>query len=328
VERIVYVLGAGFSAPLGIPVVRDFLLRAKDLYFSDPAKYADFHEIFQTIEGLASVKNYLNADLFDIEEVFSIIEMQRQLGLGRPDVSKFIADVVQAYTPALPPPVRGGSREQVWGQIATWHGYGAFAMALARLKPMSQGGGTYPCELASEHLRYDVVTLNYDKALELPLDQLISASQSLSPGVYQRPSTRDTPLANCRTAIMKLHGDARLGTIVPPTWDKSVRDTVRIDWEWAYHALQQANHVRILGYSFPETDTYFRYFLKAALSRTVHLKSIDVVTLDPEGRTRRRCADAFAFKFTRFQEKSMQEYLAKAHGQSNLEGAHAAIMTY
>ena len=32
-EKITYVLGAGFSAPLGIPVMRDFLTKSKDLYF-------------------------------------------------------------------------------------------------------------------------------------------------------------------------------------------------------------------------------------------------------------------------------------------------------
>ena len=36
-NRVVYVLGAGFSAPLGIPIVRSFLEKSKDLYCADSA---------------------------------------------------------------------------------------------------------------------------------------------------------------------------------------------------------------------------------------------------------------------------------------------------
>jgi len=31
-ERVVYILGAGFSAPLGLPVMNDLMIKAKDLY--------------------------------------------------------------------------------------------------------------------------------------------------------------------------------------------------------------------------------------------------------------------------------------------------------
>jgi len=35
-EKVVYLLGAGFSAPLGLPVMSNFLEKSKDIYFADP----------------------------------------------------------------------------------------------------------------------------------------------------------------------------------------------------------------------------------------------------------------------------------------------------
>ena len=45
-EKVVYLLGAGFSAPIGIPVMRNFLTKSRDLYYSDQSKFAHFQEIF------------------------------------------------------------------------------------------------------------------------------------------------------------------------------------------------------------------------------------------------------------------------------------------
>lgn len=42
-EKVVYILGAGFSAPLGLPVMSNFLVKSKDLYFSDTEKYKRFN---------------------------------------------------------------------------------------------------------------------------------------------------------------------------------------------------------------------------------------------------------------------------------------------
>jgi hypothetical protein len=58
-ERVVYLLGAGFSAPLGIPVMSNFLTRSKDLYFTDPARFDHFKEVFDTINELSVIKTFL-----------------------------------------------------------------------------------------------------------------------------------------------------------------------------------------------------------------------------------------------------------------------------
>ena len=66
-------LGAGFSAPLGLPVMSNFLVKSKDMYFGDPVTYRQFDTVFKTIEELSIIKNYFKADLFNIEEILSIV---------------------------------------------------------------------------------------------------------------------------------------------------------------------------------------------------------------------------------------------------------------
>ena len=48
-ENVVYLLGAEFSAPLGLPVMKDFLLKSKDLYFQNRDEYGHFVEVIEEV---------------------------------------------------------------------------------------------------------------------------------------------------------------------------------------------------------------------------------------------------------------------------------------
>ncbi len=76
-ERVLYILGAGFSAPLGIPVMHNFLLKAKDQHALGPAQ--SFADVFRLVDSMSKVKNFCTAELFNVEEVLSILEMQEEL---------------------------------------------------------------------------------------------------------------------------------------------------------------------------------------------------------------------------------------------------------
>lgn len=75
-SKIVYLLGAGFSAPLGLPVMSNFLERSKDLFAAAPDDFAHFAEVFSQIGAMAQAKNYLDVDLFNIEQILSILDME------------------------------------------------------------------------------------------------------------------------------------------------------------------------------------------------------------------------------------------------------------
>ena len=102
-EKVVYILGAGFSAPLGLPVMNNFLTKSKDMYFINSEKYSYFKNVFEMIKEMSVTKNYYSTDLFNIEEILSILEMQESLKGRRLKKSfiNFIKDVIEYYTPNI-----------------------------------------------------------------------------------------------------------------------------------------------------------------------------------------------------------------------------------
>ena len=101
-DKIAYVLGAGFSAPLGLPLVSNFIRKSKDLYFEEPDKYSHFLEVYKLIDAIARAKNYFATNLFSIEEVLSILEMEDVASGDRKRSKQFIQflrDTIESYTP-------------------------------------------------------------------------------------------------------------------------------------------------------------------------------------------------------------------------------------
>lgn len=58
-ERIVYLLGAGFSAPLGLPIMSDFYFKSQDMFMAEPDKYSHFKEVFDTIRDMSHYQELL-----------------------------------------------------------------------------------------------------------------------------------------------------------------------------------------------------------------------------------------------------------------------------
>ena len=100
-EKVVYVFGAGFSAPLGLPVMSNFIEKSKDMYFSDETKYIGFDKIFRYFAQLSNLKSYYESDLLNIEEVLSIIEtiqITESLDI-REELINYIKRVINQYMP-------------------------------------------------------------------------------------------------------------------------------------------------------------------------------------------------------------------------------------
>ena len=174
-DRIVYLLGAGFSAPHKIPTMSGFYLRSKDMYFQDPQKYKAFFSVFRKVAEMAKAKNYYSTDLFNIEEILSILEMEESIGAGkyRKAFVKYISDVVADNTPSF------SSRSKVpqeWhDDLFNHHSYYAHFVANlmnARISVgVAEGHGISDLRIhttrdQNRKAEYSVVSLNYDLVLE------------------------------------------------------------------------------------------------------------------------------------------------------------------
>ena len=319
-DKVVYLLGAGFSAPLGIPVMSNFLTKSRDLYRSDTTRFAHFKEVFDTISELSVIKNFYSTDLFNIEEILSILEMREYLegSTLKDSFLQYIRDVITHYTPAClpcgPNKLPGNWNDWLFSDpddrsSRRWEGYGRFVGNLCNLEftqRQPRGGGLSYAEIdcvqtASAETQYSIVTLNYDCVPE--------SIVSFINGNYSR-SRGDIALR-----ISKLHGSIDSDVIVPPTWAKGVNKTIVPAWKQAYEDLTQANHLRIIGYSLPTADAYVKYLLKSAVIRSEHLKTVDVLCLDDERSTVKQRYDEFmAFTYYRFINRSFLEYLDAVAG--------------
>ncbi len=297
-EHVVYLLGAGFSAPLGLPVVANFLLMAKDLYFGDRQRYQHFAQVFSEIANLSRIKNVLNADLYDIEEILSILQMQDHLGSKsrESEFTQLIRDVIEAYRPALVRPQHASYwyDDFLGGRDCQWQPYAQFVAHLFNLHvrvPQAPNALLSLTQDQTPKFTYDLISLNYDQVCEKVATYFQELGHTGAWLSFRRSKDDQELMASFRRPLLaKLHGTVDGQTIVPPTWSKALSLAVVDQWQAAQAALRKANHVRVLGYSLPTGDSYFRYFLKSALVEAEHLKTFDVLCLDHDDSVHQRWA--------------------------------------
>jgi hypothetical protein len=364
-ESVVYLLGAGFSAPLGLPVMTNFRVKSQDMYFDDPEKYAHFQDVFDTIKDLSVIKNFFDANLYNIEEILSILEMEEHLeGRGlRESFVRYIVDVIQHYTPPIrdyPNGLPGNWYDVLFSPGIEQRAYSYFASALLNLRLVTSQGlsrgqryapGNYSNLMMASNpnprVRYSIITLNYDMVLENIAD-FIGGHFQVEPNAAAFSSSTeqlDRELAPgyegpLSVSMAKLHGSVHNGVIVAPTWNKSVNREIVPAWKLAYHALANATHLRIIGYSLPTADAYVKFLLKSAIKQNRRLKAIDVLCRDSSGHVRGRYDEFATFYAYRFVNADVMEYLQTHLGQykswhedwsvgyvfDRLEAAHVEFM--
>jgi hypothetical protein len=316
VEKVVYLLGAGFSAPLGLPLMKDFLIRSKDLYAQDSKKFASFKDILDTINQMHVAKSYYETDLFNIEEILSILEMEDMVkGGSRAELfSNYIKAVIEACTPPMDPhrlDKRPPSNydESIFGPMqSVINHWGRFVASLIgmRFKTEKHETAGRPttsvvcCKPELPDCDYSVITMNYDLIIE-------NCIRHVDTHFEKESDCPKTLLENLR--IAKLHGSVD-SHLIAPTWKKWALAELEEQWKQAYSMLSQANYIRILGYSLPSSDSYVRYLLESAVLKSPNLKRIDVICLDDtSGSVRKRYDSFIKFNFYRYRNADIRDYI-------------------
>lgn len=328
-NHVVYLLGAGFSAPLGLPVMRDFLLKSKDMFASDPKEYASFRAIFELIKQMGSIQSYYRANLFNIEEILSILEMDQQVsGKRSRRFAKYIADVVRFYTPpdptADPPKFPGNWHERPMTNNMQWLPYFYFAANLLRIRmrqDLSNANRTFPINPDNSNSNvYSIVTVNYDLIFEKLSQYLTRFFPNEGRLEFALRSAPVSATDHHLVPLTKLHGSVDADNIIAPTWNKTVARGMLEVWAAGHKLLSSANEIRIIGYSLPVADAYIKYLLKSAVVTAPHLKQIDVLCRDGDGATRDRYREFITFKYARFVDGEIQDYLEAVRNETCTRG--------
>lgn len=306
-NNVVYFLGAGFSAPLGLPVMSNFIEKAKDIYFGNEEGYEYFKRIFSMINELGVLKTYMDINLTNIEDILSLLEMGFTVGQnmkGKEEYVRFIKQTIQHYTPAL-------STEDITNSLLSQHygknwvktgknvelhtKYGNFVASLLDISLRNEQSTFGPrySHLNKSDNTYSIVALNYDNILE----NIVSYIQKLFPSHTQYA-----------LRYAKLHGSINTDIILP-SWNKSENSILLGAWKAAYEYMSNANHIRFIGYSMPQTDAYIKYLVGTSLKDTKHFKKVDILCKDPDGSTQLRYRAIFGnYQQFRFKNTSVENY--------------------
>ncbi len=332
VGKTVYVLGAGASRHTGAPLLRDFLVTARMLRDKGyPLRYKQsFDNVFAWIDSLRGSSYYVEFDLDNLEHVYSLAEMSKQVGEEKgKQVSSHLRYLV---TETL------DSCQLRWekGQLQPDGPYSAFVKALGslndkRLELRTESGAAFEDDC--------IITFNYDVMLDYAMQ-----SNSLSPNYCLDGSPTasrfklfklhgSTNWASCRECRdeplqvipirktsstapdygalidLKIVGELLPNTrckacknidtldpyVIPPTWSKLIGNTpIAKVWASAVNEIRSAFQIIVVGYSMPPTDTFFQYLLTLGLATNPNLFRVVVVNTDDSDVFRERYGSVFS----------------------------------
>lgn len=247
-DKTVYILGAGFSAPLGLPVMTNFLEMSKDMYFKNMSRYKDFPKVFDSIDQMHKTKSYYSTDLFNIEEILSILEMKDLCGYSknRKKFINYLIDVIEYHTPMFSTP---NSQPANWydHMFSSYREYFWFVASIFCLQVIGHNMSNLKFELQSQKaMSYGIITLNYDLILENIIEYIKNNFNCNNNFLFEK-SINNSPLSDS-VYLSKLHGSIGSKVIIPPTWNKSViNKEIKASWKLAYKLLSEANNIRIIG---------------------------------------------------------------------------------
>ncbi len=308
-QNVVFFIGAGFSAPIGLLVMSNFINKVKDLYFSDVEKYSEISKTLKLIEKYSCIKNIMNIDLLNIEDLLSISYMESLINKRSRllnHINDFIRIIITSYTPD----------KAIYGVIS----FVNFVLNIKLKKSTAyvkddSGFSKYymnsPNGKQHKNASYGIISLNYDLIIEQALKELskLHGIYFIKTGIHnilddQYLITKN--ITGTGIPMAKLHGSIDRN-IVPPTWNKNINNDIREDWVLATQLLSNATHVIFLGYSLPSTDNYIKFLLASSLNCNKKLKNISIITLDNDGETERRYNSLFSISST-FHNRKIKDF--------------------
>lgn len=314
-DNNVYVLGAGFSAEAGFPLVASFLSTTRDAidWLDDNKRHEEVAAIERVLDfrhQAGSAGYRINVDLDNIEHLFSLAAAKPRAA-SELDIRLAIAATLDYCSSRSNPPIGRlrvdetagwpvtdrlrksakritGARSSQDIESSIYHYYAAFLSGLSSQK-MRPGSNT-------------IITLNYDLLLEESLrDLAIPIAYDLAGSGVTIDPTADINDGNASALrILKLHGSTNWGEradgslivhathegvragglkplLVPPTWNKNAAQALSRVWDSAVRSIAAATRLVLIGFSIPPYDQHFKYLLSVGLQDNSSLRTITIV---------------------------------------------------
>ncbi len=316
--KTLFILGAGASSACGAPVMSTFLDRARDLLRLKTAgieeKRAEFEDVFNAIFELQGVHSKSYLDLNNIEVVFGAIEMALVLGRLGPrnlqSIEKLRNSLITLIYRTLERSIKFPVAKGVIGLPEPYKTFMERLKTAVRNQPSQD-----PHEFSFITFNYDVCLdvaldaygIQYDYFLEgrtkPGVTPLLKLHGSINWGIDRKeatPTIAPAPISQIRFNALGLsdHVYFNVGSllnglgvnnrvldgppvIVPPSWNKSsYHGQLSNVWAKASQELATAENIVVIGYSLPETDSFFRYLFALGTESPTTIRNFLVVNPD------------------------------------------------
>jgi hypothetical protein len=332
--KTIYILGAGSSHHSGAPLLRDFLLKARLLRERNAdLKYKDaFDRTFKWIDSLRAASYYVELDLDNLEHIFSLAEMQKQIGIE--DGEQHFSDLRYVVMETLDTcQVRWAGKRYEPDDL-----YVNFITTLQAINNDRQRR----IRDRSSFNKDTIITLNYDVMLDYAMNFhgiqynycLDNKSEKDSYKLLKlHGSTNWAHCKHCDNALQIVtprplaHGRMHIGiedgqqvpflmvtsvlpniecntckekgnlepVVIPPTWSKAVSNTPLANvWKQVVAETSTVFQIVVIGYSMPPTDTFFQYILTLGLSLNANLFRVVIINNDGSNEFKQRYEKVFS----------------------------------
>lgn len=301
----------------------DFLDVASDLLRSNAVqeKRPEFEKVFAAIGALQSVHSKAQLDLNNIESIFTVLELgriiQRVPGLSSQEIPEAIAALKELIVKTLEVTMTFPTEGPYIGVPKPYEEFGTLLTHLYKDAFPNQTAAviSFNYDIAADMAMYKA-GLGPDYIIEepsgrqalIPLLKLHGSlnwatekeSRKIRPlhlasyfqhyrynGFGEKRSTTRVPIGSQLVEYFQRHASTEVDAepvIVPPSWNKADYHTALSDvWAAAGNHLSEAEHIFVIGYSLPETDSFFRHLYALGCVGTAPLRRIAVFNPDNTG---------------------------------------------
>lgn len=332
--KTVYILGAGASVHAGAPLLNNFLATSRALHQgTEPLTYIEsFEKLFSWITDLKRSTASVQISHSNLEEIFSLASMTREINTG--EWEGLYEHLLNVIFETLDKSVgfrlvEATQYKKTFGDAVTLKFVGDFAKRNKARRDLCRANTFEKDSIIT--FNYDLLLdlafhhhgIGVDYCLDTPRGEgykLLKLHGSMNWAVHENctaknsgihvaklddllskryvsgdvqklsafASLRNAPCEACRTVDLT-------PVFVPPTWTKSP-SLVGLTAVWAAAAaeIQDAEQIVVVGYSMPQTDTFFQYLLALGLRRNTKLNRVIIVNPDTSPEYKRRFQNIFS----------------------------------
>jgi len=338
--RNVFILGAGASFDAGAPLMDNFLDRAEAILTYEEELFAlgksnqefikkDFNDVFNLISKLQIIHSKSFLDLYNIESLFSAIEMgvliNRLVEYKQEDIQRLRSSIINVIVKTLELSVRypniykGGDLNDPSELLGIPMPYEQF-IELLNILPGGSSILTFNYDVAIDYALHKWKPINYfleDYDKDKEGYALLKLHGSINWGNCNQcnkifPITFESYFKNdnltyldekapnnlllmsdgLRTFTHSCNGGFLVGVdqtpiIVPPSWSKNHLSLTNV-WRQAAKELSEAVNIFVIGYSLPDTDSFFRYLYALGAIGDKTIKNFWVLNPDQTGQVNTR----------------------------------------